>query len=199
MAAHAQNEIAARMEMEDAEKAYSENRFYKALEALQQAESLLGKWTGRVSHLKILALDRLCNYSDPESAYFTQLEAEIVKYLDYANKNAAEVVMDKVREVYEINKKIETAVKEAPLMAALKTEMDAEWELVKNTAGPDDIKKWLSMYPDKNTVAYKDAATRLDTLVKREIRQKNIAIAGETVFVEGGTFDPGKYHITLNS
>jgi TPR repeat protein len=123
MAVHAQNELAARIEMEDAERAYSENRFDEALQALQKAETLLGRWTDRISHLKILTLDRLCDYGNPKSTQLAPLEAEVKKYFDYANKNADDVVMDKVREVYEINKKVEYAIE----LAKWKNEQ-AKWE-----------------------------------------------------------------------
>jgi hypothetical protein len=163
MTMHAQNELSARIEMENAEKAYSENRFSDALQHLDKTQELLGRWTGKVSHLKILTLDRLCDYSKLKSTYFTQLELEVNKYLDYANKNADEVVIDKVREAYEIDKRLKNAKTTVTHQLAKDNEAKNQWETLKNSTDINAVQRFLNN--NKGTSIEKEAQQRYNYLL----------------------------------
>jgi hypothetical protein len=168
MAMHAQNELSARIEMENAEKAYSENRFSDALQHLDKTQELLGRWTGKVSHLKILILDRLCDYSKLKSTYFTQLELEVGKYLDYANKNAGEVVIDKVREAYDIDKRLKNAKTEAAQRLAKDREAESQWKTLKNSTDLNAVQRFLNS--NKGTSMEKEAQQRYKSLLNDAAR-----------------------------
>ena len=105
-AIYAQNDMQARMELEDAEKAYSENRFNDALRHLDKTQELIGKWSHQISYLRILSLDKVCDYADAKSANFTKLLTETKKYIDYANENPGKVVTDKFREIYAVSERV---------------------------------------------------------------------------------------------
>ena len=57
----AQNEMKARIAYEDAETAYSNHDYEKTITLLTEAEKLLGKWTAKVSLLKVQALNNIIN------------------------------------------------------------------------------------------------------------------------------------------
>ncbi len=107
VAAYGQSDLKARLELEKAEEAYSQERYEAALLHINATENLLGSYAPRIAHLKIMTLDHLCDYAAPQSAIFASLQAEVKKYLDYAEKNKDGVVLEKFREVYAISERVE--------------------------------------------------------------------------------------------
>jgi hypothetical protein len=183
MTVHAQNELEARIEMENAEKAYSEDRFGDALEHLNKTQKLLGRWTGKVSHLKILTLDRLFICEDGEchmtGIYFggsfykpdellAQLEQEVKRYLDYANKNADEVVIDKVREAYDIDKRVKDAKATAARRLAKDDDAKKQWETLKNSTDLGAVQRFLNS--SKGTSVEKEAQEHYKSLLNSAAR-----------------------------
>jgi len=106
-ALYAQNDMRARIELEDAEKAYSEREFFKVFDHLDKAQELLGRWSHQIGYLRILALDQilLLNYGGGDCAYFVQLQSELKQYMDYANQNSDRIERDKFREIYAVEEK----------------------------------------------------------------------------------------------
>ncbi len=107
LTAYAQGDLKARMEFEQAETAFAQGDYQTALTHVNATEKLLKTYAPRISYLKIVTLDMLCDYTHLPNPYFVQLQAEVKRYLDYADRNQASVVMDKFREVYDINGKME--------------------------------------------------------------------------------------------
>ena len=103
--AQAQNDIKARIEFEEAEKAFTEENYETALKHLNQTEKELGRWTPNVSYLKIESLYSLTdmgNFGDPN---MQPLYEEVTKYMAYLNKlKSDEVPMEKYKVVYGIEK-----------------------------------------------------------------------------------------------
>jgi len=104
--AFAQDELKARIEFEEAEAAYNDSKFETSYEKLVTVEQLLGKWTPKVSYLKIKALDQVCTFDE---YYFNKNEkellSEIKKYIGYAGANSESIPIEKFKDIYNIEKK----------------------------------------------------------------------------------------------
>ena len=127
-----QNELKARLEYEEAEKAFNENKFEDAVNRLNKAQEYLGKWSAKIGYLKIVALDNLIDYSDPDNKYSKLQQTEVKQYMDYANNNQKDVDVDKFKQVYTVEEKI-TVLKR----------VDAEQEM-------PEYKKADQYYEEKN-------------------------------------------------
>jgi uncharacterized protein len=99
------NEMKARIEYEEAEKAYSENNYELALSKLTNAKKFMGSWQSRISYLEIISLDKLVDYEEWVPLH-DQLKAEVALYLNFADKNSDKIDIKKVKEVYAIEQKI---------------------------------------------------------------------------------------------
>ncbi len=110
MTARAQSDLKARMEYEKAEEAYSQERYEAALTHLNATEKLLANYAPRIAHLKIITLDKLCDYygkdNDPR---LKELSGCVTAYMKHCEKHPKDVVMEKFREVYAIEEKIALA------------------------------------------------------------------------------------------
>ena len=103
--AQAQNDIKARIEFEEAEKAFTAENYETALKYLNQTEKELGRWTPNVSYLKIESLFALTDMDDVNAPMMRPLYEEITKYMGYLNKlKSDDVPMDKYKVVYGIEK-----------------------------------------------------------------------------------------------
>jgi len=102
----AQNDLKARMEYDEAEKAFNENNFEEAIGHLDKAQEYLGQWSALISYLKILSLDNLCDYNDCEYNYNKLQQSEVKQYLDFSDKNEEIVNIDKFKNVYTIEQKL---------------------------------------------------------------------------------------------
>jgi TPR repeat protein len=103
--AYAQNTLKAKVEFEAAEAAYAANKYQQAIEKLNKAEELIGKWAPNIAYLKIQALDKVCDYEDLKSPYRIPLAKEIKSYMAFANANQDAIVFDKFKEVLQIEKR----------------------------------------------------------------------------------------------
>ncbi|MGB3345625.1 MAG: tetratricopeptide repeat protein [Aequorivita sp.] len=105
----AQNDMKARIEFEEAEKAYEAEDYETALKHLNETEKLIGKWTPVSSYLKIetlFALTDTGNYADPN---IMSLFEEITKYMSYMNKMKSEdIPQEKYQVVYGIEKTLKS-------------------------------------------------------------------------------------------
>lgn len=99
------NDLKARIEYEEAEKAYSEDNYELALTKLANAKQLMGSWQSRISYLQMMCLDKSVDYLDWEKRH-DQLKTEVGLYLNFTDKNPDKADMEKVRAVYVIEKKI---------------------------------------------------------------------------------------------
>ncbi|MGA9211281.1 tetratricopeptide repeat protein [Kaistella sp.] len=103
--AHAQSDIKARIEFEEAEKAFVAEEYEMALKHLNETEKLIGKWTPTVAYLKIEALHAITdmgNFGDPT---MQALYEEVTKYMTYMNKlNSNNIPTEKYKAVYAIEK-----------------------------------------------------------------------------------------------
>lgn len=106
---NAQSTLKAKMEFEEAEIAYAANKYQVAIEKLNKAEELLGKWAPNISFLKIQALDKVCDYENAKTPYRTPLAKEVKSYLAFANENETAIVFDKFKEVVQIEKRLNYA------------------------------------------------------------------------------------------
>ncbi|TGN22534.1 tetratricopeptide repeat protein [Empedobacter tilapiae] len=103
--AQAQNDIKARIEFEEAEKAFTEENYETALKHLNQTEKELGRWTPNVSYLKIESLYSLTDMGNFEDPNMQPLYEEVTKYMAYLNKlKSDDVPMEKYKVVYGIEK-----------------------------------------------------------------------------------------------
>lgn len=101
----AQNDIKARIEFEEAEKAYTEENYETALKHLNQTEKELGRWTPNVSYLKIESLYALTDMGNFAAPTMQPLYQEVTQYIAYLNKlKSDEVPMEKYKVVYGIEK-----------------------------------------------------------------------------------------------
>lgn len=133
----AQNEMKARIEYEDAELAFQNQEYEKAITHLTEAEKLLGKWTAKVSFLKIQALDIVTDYG-AWSENTAEIYRQVKEYMKYADKNPDKVDLDKMRELYEVEKRADGAKK------------TKDWKEI------SDYKNGLVAYENKN---YQEALT----------------------------------------
>lgn len=101
----AQNEMKARIEFEDAETAFQNKDFKSALSHLEKAETALGKWTAKISYLKIIATDKVIEYEEWNEE-LKKLKQEVTAYMKYANTNPENIDMERVREIYVVEEKV---------------------------------------------------------------------------------------------
>lgn len=105
----AQNEIQARLELEEAEYNIEINNYQKALRHIAEAEKLTGEWNPRISYAKILSLEALSDLRNTTGLYIQDLYNEIKLYLNFMNKMDPDIIpMEKYREVYEIERTLKT-------------------------------------------------------------------------------------------
>ena len=103
--AQAQNDMKARIEFEEAEKAYEGKDYDTALKYLNEAEKLIGKWTPLTSYLKIESLYAITDMSNAFDENMQPLYTEVEKYMNHMNKlNSNEVPTEKYKSVYAIEK-----------------------------------------------------------------------------------------------
>ena len=105
-----QDDLKARVEFEEAEKHFNENNFSEAIQHLEKTEALLGKWTPKVSFMKIESLNKITDLNYLESENSKKLIKEVKLYMDFCNKQKDNVVIEKFKVVYAIDEiiKIET-------------------------------------------------------------------------------------------
>ncbi len=101
-----QGNLKAKIEYENAEQAFAEEKYEEALTSLLEVENLLNKWSPNVSFLKIQALDKTFNYDDVNDKKTKMLIAEVEKYMNFSEKNEDAIVPDKFKTVYEIEQKV---------------------------------------------------------------------------------------------
>jgi TPR repeat protein len=101
-----QGNLKAKIEYENAEQAFAEEKYEDALTSLLEVENLLQKWTPNVSFLKIQALDKTFNYDDVNDKKTIMLIAEVEKYMNFSEKNEDAIVPDKFKTVYDIEQKV---------------------------------------------------------------------------------------------
>src|SRR5690606_34698361 len=106
------NELKARLEFEDGEKAYAEGSFDKALAHLNNVQNLLGTWNPRMGYLKILTLNRLVDYQSWDEKT-EDLKLQVESYMRYASNNSDRIDPRQFREIYEIEQRIAYASKRA--------------------------------------------------------------------------------------
>ncbi|GGH74200.1 hypothetical protein HNQ91_003816 [Filimonas zeae] len=99
-----QDQLKAKIEYQEAEAAYSEERYEEAIQKLATAETLLGKWAPNISYLTITSLDKLCDYENPKDKHLPHLTKEVDAYMKFSNANEDNVVEDKFKTVYNIQK-----------------------------------------------------------------------------------------------
>lgn len=105
--AQAQNDLKARIEFEEAEKAFTEENYETALKHLNETEKLLGQWTPVVSYLKIESLYALTNMENFAAPTIEPLYEEVTQYMAYLNKlKSDEVPMEKYKVIYGIETKL---------------------------------------------------------------------------------------------
>jgi TPR repeat protein len=98
----AQNNLRAKIEYEEAEKAYEASDFDKALNYLNNAENDLGVWSGKVAYLKIMCLDNMCLYSSIDNEYTKIQQKEVAQYL----KLSMNKTNDNYKTVINVDKKL---------------------------------------------------------------------------------------------
>ncbi|MFC6876435.1 tetratricopeptide repeat protein [Flavobacterium myungsuense] len=101
-----QGNLKAKIEYENAEQAFAEEKYEDALTSLLEVENLLQKWTPNVSFLKIQALDKTFDYTNVKDKKTIMLIAEVEKYMNFSEKNEDAIVPDKFKTVYEIEQKV---------------------------------------------------------------------------------------------
>lgn len=106
------NELKARLEFEDGEKAYAEGNYDLALAHLNKVQNLLGTWNPRMGYLKILTLDRLVDYQNWDDKA-EDLKLQVESYMRYASNNSDRIDSRQFREIYDIEQRVDYAYKRA--------------------------------------------------------------------------------------
>ncbi|GHU71790.1 hypothetical protein FACS189413_13960 [Bacteroidia bacterium] len=161
------NEIQAFIEFEKAETAYNEGNYTAAVQALNKTQEFLGIWTPKVSHLKILSLDRL--YRKDRTPYVADLQKEITLYMNWSDNNTENVDTDKFREVYAVNENvIASEQNRANLGKSYPQDFDKKKQENDLVAMVDIYKRYAALFPsdskktdmeqDLKTLFYKNAA-----------------------------------------
>ena len=107
----AQDDIKARIEFEEAEKAFMEEKYEEAISYLEKTETLLGKYSPKISYLKIESLDKITDIYNYEDVKTQKLVSEVQKYLNHFKNNSKDVVVDKYKVVYKIDENLKFAKK----------------------------------------------------------------------------------------
>jgi TPR repeat protein len=110
--AFAQNDLKARIEFEEAEKQFNEGNFADAVDYLEKTEALIGKWTPKVSFMKIESLNNVADLSNLENENTKKLIKEVKLYMDYSEKQKDNVVIEKFKVVYAIDEQIKILQKD---------------------------------------------------------------------------------------
>ncbi|PRD49401.1 tetratricopeptide repeat protein [Sphingobacterium haloxyli] len=138
--AQAQNEIKARLEYEDSEVAFQNKDYQKAILHLDNAEKLLGTWTAKTGYLKIIALDHIIDYAIEWGDNLTDLSRNVEQYMKYVNQSSDKVDLDKVREIYAIEKRVDFAKKKKEF------ELDADYKAGKDAYENKDYNLAMTHY-----------------------------------------------------
>lgn len=103
---YAQNDLKAKIEFEEAEKAYNANDFSSSLDRLIGAEKLLGKTNSKILYLKILSQNQIIT-SNPYEDYgiIENIRKNCIAYMKLTDKKAD--LYDKYKEVYKIKQDTE--------------------------------------------------------------------------------------------
>jgi TPR repeat protein len=102
------NDLKARIEFEDAEKAFSEENYEQALVHINRAEELLGSWNPKIGYLKIVALDKITDYSKWDNKT-EEILVHVQKYMEFADKNVDKIDLQKLREISIVERVIKEA------------------------------------------------------------------------------------------
>src|SRR5690554_5004783 len=108
--AYAQNDIKARIEFEEAEKAFEDEDYEKSLNHLKETEKLIGQWSPITSFLKIEALYVITDMGSYNNPNTQSLYIEAGKYMAYMDQlESDEIPIEKYKKVYEIEKILKEA------------------------------------------------------------------------------------------
>jgi TPR repeat protein len=129
---NAQNNLKAKKEYEEAEKAYETSDFDKALVFLSNAENDLGVWSGKIAYLKIMCLDNMSLYSSADNVYTKKQQKEVAQYL----KLALNKTNDNYKVVTTVDKKLNFLKK------------------IENEKLSEDMKMAEKLYKEKNYKEY---------------------------------------------
>lgn len=145
----AQNEMKARIEYEDAETAFQNKEYEKAITHLTNAEKLLGKWTAKVGYLKIICLDKFVNYEEwNEKA--DELERQVQSYMKHSEKiSSNQIDLDKMREINTIEENLSFGKKR---IAWKKMPEYVNAEKAEKDRKEDDAYNWYLKAYDKGNV-----------------------------------------------
>ncbi|MGA9211280.1 SEL1-like repeat protein [Kaistella sp.] len=128
--AHAQSDIKARIEFEEAEKAYEAANYETALNHLAETEKLIGKWTPTVAYLKIEALHAITDMGNFGAPTMQPLYEEVTKYMAHMNKlKSNDIPTEKYKTVYAIEKTLKALKleeRQSPEFLKAKKEHDAK-------------------------------------------------------------------------
>lgn len=99
------NELKARIEFDEAEKAFAAEHYEASIKHLDLAEKELGAWTPIVSYLKIISLHAITDMGNFANQHMQALYGEVVRYMTYLNElDNDEVPLEKYKVVYQIEK-----------------------------------------------------------------------------------------------
>uniref|UniRef100_UPI0040482C67 tetratricopeptide repeat protein n=1 Tax=Mariniflexile sp. TaxID=1979402 RepID=UPI0040482C67 len=104
--------IQARIEFEESEKYFNQKEYENAIERLKSIDALYQKWIPKVGYLKILVLDKICDYGDYNNNNTIMLEKEVELYMANAKKNLVSKVDDRYRIVNNIQVKLKPVIKD---------------------------------------------------------------------------------------
>lgn len=151
----AQNDIKARIEFEEAEKAFEAEDYETAIKHLDETDKLIGKWSPKTSYLKIQSLYEVTDMGNFGSPTMQPLYEEVTKYMAYINKlNPDDVPMEKLKTVYAIEKTLKVLKlyeRQSPEFLAAKKEHD-------NKNYDVAIKLWEKLAQKGNSWAMRNTA-----------------------------------------
>lgn len=104
------NEQLAKIEFSMGEEAYSTNNFSKAIEHLNRSEEFIDSWKPRIAYLRILSYDKIVDYNTKSYSLYC-LKTDVEQYLSSQSNEASDGSLEKLRDVYNIDQKIKSAMK----------------------------------------------------------------------------------------
>lgn len=182
LASHAQNEVKAKIEFEEAEKAYNSNDFVASLNRLNEAEKLIGKPSSTILYLKILSQNQIINAKPYDDFLIVEnIRKNCDAYMKLTEKKTG--LYEKYKEVYQIKQDLEkypkslvdfTKQKEQNKLAAAKVEQDKiEEKKIKGAFLEDLFEKIHFRFEEGKTVEYYTAKyPEFDEFIKKSKKKK---------------------------
>lgn len=180
---YGQNDIKAKIEYEEAEKAFSENNYTISLQRLNEAEKMLGKTNTKILYLKIICQNEIIK-PEPYASFeaLVDIRKNCDAYMKMTDKKPD--MYDKYKEVYKIKQDLEIYpkslldfnLKKEENLNAKKVENEKRKEVAREKeAFMNDLFERVNFTfePDKSLDYYTSKYPEFNTFIKKAKKTKN--------------------------